>query len=116
MSKSKKILLGIAGVYIVGAIAIVAIFGFTRRDNESFKPQEEFRLESWSDLPGPIDITKAVMYLLIAAILTLATMIYVARKMEARPNRVQTAVEAAYDLARNNIAFWNMDPAMAAKW
>ena len=116
MSRSKKILLSIAGIYILGSIAIVAIFGFTRRDNEEFKPQDEFKLDSWIDLPGPMDFTKAVMYLLIAAALTLFTMIYVARKMEARPNRVQTAVETLYAAMRDNITRGNMDDRMAAKW
>jgi F-type H+-transporting ATPase subunit a len=43
-------------------------------------------------------------------------MIWVARKMEEKPNRVQTAVEAAYDLTNNNITRGNMDSKMAAKW
>src|SRR4028119_1242380 len=116
MSRSKKILLSIAGIYILGSIAIVAIFGFTRRDNEEVKPPDELKLDSWIDLPGPMDFTKAVMYLLIAAALTLFTMIYVARKMEARPNRVQTAVETLYAAMRDNITRGNMDDKMAAKW
>ena len=36
--------------------------------------------------------------------------------MQERPNRVQTAVEAAYMLMRDNITRGNMDDAMAAKW
>jgi F-type H+-transporting ATPase subunit a len=36
--------------------------------------------------------------------------------MEQKPNRVQTAVEAAYDLTNNNITRGNMDQKMAAKW
>ena len=116
MSKSKKILLSLAGIYILGGILIVGIFGFTRRDNEEFKPQDEFKLDSWIDLPGPMDFTKAVMYLLIAAALTLFTMIYVAKKMQARPNRVQTAVETLYAAMRDNITRGNMDDKMAAKW
>jgi len=83
MTRRRKILLAAVGVWLLGSILIVAVFGFTRRDNEEFQPQEEFRLEPWVDLPGPFDITKAVMYLVIAAILTVATMVYVARRMRA---------------------------------
>ncbi len=59
---------------------------------------------------------KAVLYLFLAAALTCATMVYVARRMQQRPNRVQTAVEFAYPLMRDNITRGNMDDRMAAKW
>jgi F-type H+-transporting ATPase subunit a len=36
--------------------------------------------------------------------------------MEARPNRVQTAVEVLYSLMRDNITRGNMEDRMAAKW
>ena len=55
------------------------IFGFTRRDNNEFKPQNEFKLDTWVNLPGPLDINKAVLYLVIAAILTCATMVWIAQ-------------------------------------
>jgi F-type H+-transporting ATPase subunit a len=116
MSKTRKILIGIGAFYLLAIVALVAIFGFTRRDNDEFAPQDEFRLDTWIDLPGPLDFTKAVMYLLIAAILTVATMVFIANRMQARPNRVQTAVEALYALMRDNITRGNMDDRMAAKW
>ncbi len=116
MSTRKKILLGIAGVYLAGIAIVVAIFGFTRRDNEEFAPQNEFRTDPWINLPGPLDFNKAVMYLLIAGILTVLTMVYIANRMQARPNRVQTAVETLYALMRDNITRGNMDDRMARKW
>jgi F-type H+-transporting ATPase subunit a len=116
MSTKRKILLGAAGFYIGGLALIVAIFGFKRVDNDEFKPQNEFKLDSWIDLPGPMDFTKAVMYLLIAAILTVATMLFISKRMQAKPNRVQTAVEMLYGLMRDNITRGNMDDKMAAKW
>jgi F-type H+-transporting ATPase subunit a len=84
--------------------------------NESYKPQNEFKLDPWINGPGPFDFNKATMYLLIAVILTCGTMVWIARRMQARPNKVQTAVEAAYLLMRDNIAGGNMDREMAAKW
>ncbi len=83
---------------------------------DAFKPQNEFKLDPWINLPGPFDINKAVFYLFVATALTIGTFIYVARRMQARPNRVQTLVELAYSFMRDNIAGGNMDRKMAAKW
>jgi F-type H+-transporting ATPase subunit a len=116
MKTRTKVLLGILGFYFGSLIVLVAIFGFTRRDNEEFAPQNEFRLDPWVELPLGPDLNKAVMYLVISGILTVATMLYVANRMQARPNRVQTAVEFLYTLMRDNITRGNMDDRMAAKW
>jgi F-type H+-transporting ATPase subunit a len=116
VSTRRKLLFGAAGLYVGGIALIVAIFGFKRVDNDEFKPQNEFKLDSWIDLPGPLDFTKAVMYLLIAAVLTVVTMVFIAKRMQAKPNRVQTAIEALYALMRDNITKGNMDDRMAAKW
>jgi F-type H+-transporting ATPase subunit a len=43
-------------------------------------------------------------------------MVWISRRMAERPNRVQTAVELAYDLTKNNITGGNMDPKLAARW
>ena len=116
MTKGRKLLLGIGGLYLAGIFILIAAFGFTRRDNDEFKPQNEFKLDTWIDLPGPLDFNKGVMYVLIAAALTLITMLYVANRMQARPNRVQTAVETLFALMRDNITRGAMDDKMAAKW
>jgi F-type H+-transporting ATPase subunit a len=116
MKSRTKLLLGILGFYLLSLIVIIAIFGFTRQDNEEFQPQNEFKLDTWVNLPGPFDINKAVLYLVIAGVLTTVTMIWIANRMEARPNRVQTAVEALYSLMRDNITGGNLDSAMARKW
>jgi F-type H+-transporting ATPase subunit a len=116
MSTTRKIFLAVGAFYVLSILAIVVIFGFSRNDNEEFLPQEEFRLETYIDLPGPFDINKAVLYLIVAGILTVLTMTYIARRMAARPNRVQTAVETIYALMRDNITRGNMDDQMAAKW
>ncbi|MGH2946448.1 MAG: F0F1 ATP synthase subunit A [Solirubrobacteraceae bacterium] len=116
MKTRTKVLLAIGGAYVGALVLVVAIFGFTRRDNEEFAPQNEFRLEPWIELPLGLDVNKAVMYLVISGILTVATMLYIANRMKARPNRVQTAVEVLYTLMRDNITRGNMDDRMAAKW
>jgi F-type H+-transporting ATPase subunit a len=115
MSKGRKIFLGIAGFYVLGFILLAVIFGVTQHKNTQFQIQNEFKLTNWVSL-GPFSINRAVLYLFLATILTIVTMVYIARKMQARPNRVQTAVEAIYSLMRDNIARGNMDDAMARKW
>jgi len=115
MSTRAKVLTGL-GLYVLIIVAFIAVFGFTRRDNEAFQPQEEFRLETWVDLPGPFDFNKGVLYVVLAAVLTVVTMIYIANRMQARPNRVQTAVESIYVLMRDNITRGNMDDRTAARW
>ena len=116
MTTRSKILFGVLGFYFFSLVAVVVIFGFTRQDNEEFMPQNEFKLDTWIDLPGPMDFNKAVMYLIIAGILTCGTMIWIAGKMQQRPNRVQTAVEALFSLMRDNITYGNLDTSMAKKW
>jgi F-type H+-transporting ATPase subunit a len=116
VSKRKKILLGVFAGYIVAIIAIVLIFGAKRRDNSEFQPQREFKLDTWVNLPGPFDINKGVLYVFLAALLTVITMTYISRRMQARPNRVQTAVETVYAFIRDDITGGNMDDKMARKW
>jgi F-type H+-transporting ATPase subunit a len=116
MTTRRKILLFVGGGYLLGLILIIGVFGWARLDNEEFQPQNEFRLHAWVELPGPFDITRAVLYLVIASTLTVVTMVSIANRMQARPNRVQTAVETLYALMRDNIARGNMDDAMARKW
>ena len=114
MSTKTKVFLGF-GVYVLITIIIVLATGWHRTSNDAFQPQNEFKLDKWIDL-GPFSINKAVMYLLIAAFLTCFTMIYVARRMKAKPNRVQTTVELLFNLMRDNITRGAMDEKMAAKW
>jgi F-type H+-transporting ATPase subunit a len=114
MTTKQKVLAGL-GVYVLGAILIIALTGWSRSDNTGFQPQNEFKLDPWFKL-GSFEFNKAVMYVLIAAILTCVTMIYVARRMQARPNRVQTLVEVLYRLMRDNITRGAMEDRMAAKW
>ena len=116
MSSRKKILLGVAGFYIVSMFFVILIFGATRRDNEEFAPQNEFKTDTWISLPGPFDFNKAVLYLLIAGILTVVTMLYIANRMQQHPNRVQTAVETTYQFAKSTIVGTNMDRRMATRW
>ena len=114
MSNTRKILLGIAGFYVLGIVLLIIIFGFGHKNN-SFQIQNEFKLVNWVSL-GLLSINRAVLYLFIAAVLTVVTMVWIARRMHQRPNRVQTAVEVLYSLMRDNITRGNMPDKMARKW
>jgi F-type H+-transporting ATPase subunit a len=115
MSNTRKILWSIFGFYVLGLILLAVIFGVSSHKNSSYQPQDEFKLINWVSL-GVFSINKAVLYVFLAAILTTFTMLWISRRMQARPNRVQTAVEALYGLMRDNITRGNMDDAMARKW
>jgi len=116
MSQRRKIAFGILGAYVLGMILIVVLFPPSRQDNESFSPQNEFKLDPWFALPGPFDLNKGVLYLFIATALTLGIMLYISKRMVDRPNRVQTAVEWAYTGMRDKVVRDNMSDAMAKKW
>ena len=117
MSPRNQVFLGIGLMLLLGII-LGAVFGSEGRNNE-FQPQNEFKLDPWVTIKiGALDlsITKAVLYVVIAAALATIAMVYIAKRMQDKPNNVQTAVEAAYDLTYNQITRNNMDPQMALKW
>jgi F-type H+-transporting ATPase subunit a len=114
LSRKRKIGYSIALVYVLGLIGFAVGFGVKGHKNESFKVIDSFHLESWAKL-GPLDFNKGVLYLLIATVLTIATMVSVARHMQKRPGRLQVAVEWGYDMM-SRLTRENMDADMARKW
>jgi len=115
MSTTRKILLIGVAVWFGLIVLAIGVWGWSRNDNKEFLPQNEFKLDTWFSI-GPLDFNKAALYLLLAALMTIGTMLYVANRMQARPNRVQTGVEFLYSLMRDNITGGNMDHGMARKW
>jgi F-type H+-transporting ATPase subunit a len=113
LSTKQKLLIAL-GIWIAGMVVLFVIFGSGGRNN-AYQPQNEFKLDNWVHL-GIFSINKAVLYLFLAAIATCVSMIYVANRMQARPNKVQTAVEALYQLMRENITGGNLDEKMAKRW
>ncbi len=117
MKKSLKILLGLG--IVVALIGLVSVLAPSAGRNDEFKPVNEFFLDPWISIHiAGIDmsINKAVMYLFMAAALTIGTMLFVANRMQQKPNRVQTAVESLYQLMKVNITEVNMDRKMSTAW
>jgi F-type H+-transporting ATPase subunit a len=63
-----------------------------------------------------MSINRAVLYLLLASGLTIWVMVWISRRMAEKPNRVQTAVEVAYDLTKNNITGGSLEGKIAIRW
>ena len=74
MSTGRKVFWSLVGIYVVGLIALVLIFGFGHRNN-AFQIQNEFKLTDWTHW-GVLSINRAVVYLFLASILTIATTLY----------------------------------------
>ena len=116
LSTKWKVAIGF-GVYLAVIVAVFLIAPPTQP--EPFEPVGEFELTPWIPIfIGPLDlsINKAVFFVFAACGLTVFLMLYIANRMQARPNNVQTTVEAAYDLTRSQITLGNMDRRMGARW
>jgi F-type H+-transporting ATPase subunit a len=115
MSKTRKVLLIAGGLYVGIFVLLLLVYGFTQHKNSEFQIQNEFKLVNWVSL-GVFSINRAVLYLFISAVLTVLTMTWIAARMQARPNKVQTAVEVIFSMMRDNITRGNMPDSLAAKW
>ena len=117
LSGKQKFLI-FAGGYALLLILMYVIFGSDGK-NDEFQPQNEFRLDTWVEINiAGIDmsINKAVLYIVLASVITCTAMIWIARRMQAKPNKVQMAVEVIYDTVRKQITNDNLDDRLAAKY
>lgn len=85
-----------------------------------FEPASEFDLPVWVSIHLfgiDLSINKAVMYIVVAALLTMVVTTLMARRMTVRVNsKPQTILEIGYSLMKDNITDGNLDRRMAAKW
>jgi F-type H+-transporting ATPase subunit a len=117
MRTRTKVLIGV-GAYILVLILLAVIFGSAGK-NDEFQPQNEFKLDAWVPIKVfgiDLSINRAVLYLFLGTVLTIVTMTWIARRMQQKPNRVQMAVETAYDLTHDNITGQNLEGKFATKW
>ena len=116
-SRKAKVLLAL-GLYFGITILLVVIVGSDGK-NEEFQPQNEFLLDPWISLDlgfADMSINKAVMYLFLAAGATIGVMTWISKRMQREPNKIQMAIEVAYDLTKNNIAGNIPEQKLATKW
>jgi F-type H+-transporting ATPase subunit a len=86
----------------------------------TFNPADEFALKQWVGIHiGPLDmsINKAVVYLAISAVLTLALGIFTMRsRLALLPSKRQTVGEAIYELAQTQIAEQGLPHKAIGRW
>jgi F-type H+-transporting ATPase subunit a len=119
MSTARKLMLAVGGVWLGGIIFFVAVVGFGADKapsvaNNSFSPTDEFKLNTWFSA-GPIDFNKGVLYVLLAAALTIGVMLFMAKRLKERPGRLQVAIEMFYNLTRS-MSDDSMDQTMSRKY
>jgi F-type H+-transporting ATPase subunit a len=104
ISKGRKILYSVTGAWLGGIVLFIILFGFKSHKapavaSSVFSPTDEFKLDTWFKL-GPIAFNKGVLYLLITAGITIGVMLYIARRLQQRPGRLQVVVEMFYSFTR----------------
>src|SRR3984957_18569034 len=83
MSKGKKIGLSLVALWVLGLVFFIAVFGFKSHKAPAvasgvFAPTNEFKLDTWFAV-GPVDFNKGVLYLFLAAGITLGVMLWMAK-------------------------------------
>ena len=89
-SNKAKVFLAL-GIYLGITVLLLVLLG-NEGKNDHFEPQNEFKLDPWIEINiGGLDlsINKAVFYLLLAAVLTVGTLVWIASRMKREPNKVQ---------------------------
>jgi F-type H+-transporting ATPase subunit a len=119
MSKARKIGYSLVGAWIGGIVLFIILFGFKSHKAASvvsgvFSPTNEFKLDTWFKL-GPIAFNKGVLYLLITVAITIGVMVYIAKRLQQRPGRLQVAVESFYSLSQG-MSRENLDEDMQRKY
>jgi F-type H+-transporting ATPase subunit a len=103
---------------VVGAFALLAPQAAFARGN--FDPSQEFKQSDWIPIHlGPIDlsITKAVVYLMLGALCTIAIGLFTMRsRLALLPGKRQTVGEALYEIAQTQIAEQGLPTKAIGRW
>jgi len=95
-------------LYVLLSVALVALAAPAGAFAIDYHPEDEFRLDTWVSIHlGPLDlsINKAVVYLMLATVLTIALGIGLMRaRLGVKPGTRQTIGETIYEVAQVNIA------------
>jgi F-type H+-transporting ATPase subunit a len=89
-------------------------------EEEEFDPSHEFEQNAWVPIHiGPLDvsITKAVAYLMLGSVITMALGILLMRwKTSVDPDRRQSAGELIYDIAQTQVAEQGLPTKAIGRW
>ena len=116
----KKALLGVGAFYLLGLVFFIAVLGFKSHKappvlSGAFTPTNEFKLDTWFSV-GPVDFNKGVLYVILAAVITVGLLSYVARRLKQRPGRLQAAIEMFYGLTSSMTGDSLHDQKLARKY
>jgi len=100
--------------------ALVLAVAETGAGDEEFDPSHEFELPAWVPIHiGPLDmsINKAVAYLMLAALVTMAIGISLMRmRIGVAPDRRQTIGEQIYEVAQSQVAEQGLPAKAVGRW
>jgi F-type H+-transporting ATPase subunit a len=105
---------------LVATLALIAPQVALAAEDEEFDPSVEFEQHEWIPIHlGPLDlsITKAVAYLMLGSVITMALGILLMRwKTSVDPDRRQSAGELIYDIAQTQIAEQGLPSKAMSRW
>ena len=105
---------------LVTTLALLAPQVALAQEEEEFDPSHEFEQHEWIPIHiGPLDmsITKAVAYLMLGSVITMAIGIVLMRwKTKLDPDRRQSAGELIYDIAQTQIAEQGLPTKAISRW
>jgi F-type H+-transporting ATPase subunit a len=105
---------------LVTTLALLAPQVALAQEEEEFDPSHEFEQHAWIPIHvGPVDlsITKAVAYLILGSVLTMALGIVLMRwRTGVYPERRQSAGEMIYDIAQTNVAEQGLPSKAINRW
>jgi F-type H+-transporting ATPase subunit a len=105
---------------LVTTLALIAPQVALAAEDEEFDPSVEFEQHDWIPIHiGPLDlsITKAVAYLMLGSVITMALGIVLMRwKTSVDPDRRQSAGELIYDIAQTQVAEQGLPHKAIGRW
>jgi F-type H+-transporting ATPase subunit a len=113
----RRLVLALVGL---AALALPAVALAATEGEEEFKPEDEFLLHDWVPIKlGPLDlsINKAVAYLWLGCLATIALGIFLMRvRLRVDPDTRQTVGEQIYDIAQTQIAEQGLPSKAIGRW
>jgi F-type H+-transporting ATPase subunit a len=99
------------------ALPAVALASTAEGTEDEFDPAHEWELETWIDLPLGLDINKAVAYLILGTIVSIAIGLMLMRvKTGSDPTRRQALGEQLYEVAQVQVAEQGLPTKAIGRW